>query len=313
MIRTENVTKKYNNFTAVKDLNLNVKKGEIYAFLGPNGAGKTTTILMILGIIKPTQGKIKLFDKDLKKNYYDIKQRIGVAFEEKNLYYEMTAEEYLTFFAEIYGVKEKTAMVEKVLQNLNLCGKKSEKLRNYSKGMRQKIEVARALIPNPEILIFDEPASGLDPYGISEIRNVILAEKKKGKTILISSHILSEIEKICDRVGIINHGVLLIEDSMDNIKNRVTDFIEIEIELNRPIENNLITKLCSLDYIKDVISEGNTIIIKVNNDKDYREKISQMIFQEKNYIIGMKKKEMSLEDAFITITEGNIKLLTEGD
>jgi len=315
MIRTINLTKKYNNFTAVKELNLNVKKGETYGFLGPNGAGKTTTILMILGIVKPTKGIVKLFGKNLKDAYFDIKRRIGVASEEKNLYYDMSAWDYLAFFAEVYNVENKSKRVEEVLKVLNLYDRKDEKLKGYSKGMRQKIEIARALISDPEILILDEPDSGLDPYGIKEIRNVILSEKDKGKTIIISSHTLSEIERVCDRIGIINLGVLVAEDSMADIKKRLSDSMEIEIELNKSTgkKDNIISQLSSCNYVKRITLKENVIKIKTDMKEDYRNQISQIVSANGVFIVGMKTNEMTFEDAFITITEGNISMLTEKD
>jgi len=300
----------------VNNLNLNVEKGEIYGFLGPNGAGKTTTIMMLLGIVKPTAGYVTLFGKSLKDDYFGIKTKIGVASEQKNLYEEMTAQEYLYFFADLYDVENKTERVKEIFDDLNLYDRKDERLLGYSKGMKQKIEVARALLHDPDILILDEPASGLDPYGIKEIRHVILQHNKKGKTVFISSHMLSEIDKICHRVGVIHHGVLVAEDTMENIKKRFSDSVELEIELDRFLTkgDELINKLLSYDFITEASGDDNKITIKTDTDDDYRTQISRIITTNGDIIIGFNKKELSLEDAFVTITEKNISMFTkEGD
>lgn len=300
----------------MNNLNLNVEKGEIYGFLGPNGAGKTTTIMMLLGIVKPTAGYVTLFGKSLKDDYFGIKTKIGVASEQKNLYEEMTAQEYLYFFADLYDVENKTERVKEIFDDLNLYDRKDERLLGYSKGMKQKIEVARALLHDPDILILDEPASGLDPYGIKEIRHVILQHNKKGKTVFISSHMLSEIDKICHRVGVIHHGVLVAEDTMENIKKRFSDSVELEIELDRFLTkgDELINRLLSYDFITEVSGDDNKITIKTDTDDDYRTQISRIITTNGDIIIGFNKKELSLEDAFVTITEKNISMFTkEGD
>lgn len=300
----------------MNNLNLNVEKGEIYGFLGPNGAGKTTTIMMLLGIVKPTAGYVTLFGKSLKDDYFGIKTKIGVASEQKNLYEEMTAQEYLYFFADLYDVENKTERVKEIFDDLNLYDRKDERLLGYSKGMKQKIEVARALLHDPDILILDEPASGLDPYGIKEIRHVILQHNKKGKTVFISSHMLSEIDKICHRVGVIHHGVLVAEDTMENIKKRFSYSVELEIELDRFLTkgDELINKLLSYDFITEASGDDNKITIKTDTDDDYRTQISRIITTNGDIIIGFNKKELSLEDAFVTITEKNISMFTkEGD
>jgi ABC-type multidrug transport system ATPase subunit len=313
VIRTKNLTKKYESLVAVSNLNLNVEKGEIYGFLGPNGAGKTTTILMILGIVKPTAGKVTLFGKSLEEDYFGIKNRIGVASEKKNFYDEMTAQEYLNFFADLYDVDNKTKRIFAVLKDLDLYDRKDERLLGYSKGMRQKIEVARALIHDPYILILDEPAAGLDPYGIKEIRNVILEQNKRGKTVFISSHILTEIERICHRIGIINHGVLAAEDTMENIRARLADSVELQIELNRYCskDDELIKQLSKFEFVQEIKTEDNLIKLKTDVKEDYRGQISKAIATNGETILGMNKNQISLEDAFMTITEKNVSMFTE--
>ena len=310
MIRTQNLLKKYNEFKAVDNLSLEVKEGEIYGFLGPNGAGKTTTILMLLGILKPTQGEVYLFGQNITKDFLSIKKKMGVVSEKQYLYKEMTAGEYLNFFADLYGVKNRKKKIDQLLEAVNLLEVRNRKLGAFSRGMQQKLGFARALLHDPQLLLLDEPVSGLDPTGIKQIRDLIEQENKKGKTIFISSHLLSEVERLCGKVGIINKGRLLAEDTMDNLRKRLTDVVELEIELTEA-KKEIIDTLAAFDFIKGLKREENLLTIKVKADKDYRAQISEAISQQGGVVLGIKKKEMSLEEAFITITEKNISLLTE--
>ena len=308
MINTKGLTKYFGNFKAVNDLTLNVKKGEIYGFLGPNGAGKTTTILMLLGIMKPTKGEISLFDRPLYGDYFNIKKKIGVVSEKQYLYKEMTPFEYLDFFADFYRVKNRKKRIKELLEWVNLSEVQDKKLKQFSRGMQQKVGIARAIIHNPEILILDEPISGLDPIGIKEVRDMIEEQKRLGKTIFISSHLLSEVEKICDRVGIVNKGVLLAEDKMENLKMRWSKEREIEIELKKVIPE-VIKALSSLGFVNKVTQEKNLLVVKVKTDRDHRDELVKIISSQGGDILGFKLREMSLEEAFITITQKNISSL----
>jgi ABC-2 type transport system ATP-binding protein len=310
MIRTQNLLKKYNEFKAVDNLSLEVKEGEIYGFLGPNGAGKTTTILMLLGILKPTQGEVYLFGQNIAKDFLSIKKKMGVVSEKQYLYKEMTAGEYLNFFADLYGVKNRKKKIDQLLEAVNLLEVRNRKLGAFSRGMQQKLGFARALLHDPQLLLLDEPVSGLDPTGIKQIRDLIEQQNKKGRTIFISSHLLSEVERLCGKVGIINKGRLLAEDTMDNLRKRLTDVVELEIELTEA-KKEIVDTLAAFDFIKGLKRKENLLTIKVKADKDYRAQISEAISQQGGVVLGIKKKEMSLEEAFITITEKNISLLTE--
>ena len=308
MIRTENLTKEYDGFKAVDNLNLDVKEGEIYGFLGPNGAGKTTTILMLLGILRPTRGRIYLLEQELNKNFLSLKRRIGVVSEKQYLYKEMTAGEYLDFFADLYGVKDKKKKIDQLLKSVSLLEVKNRKLGAFSRGMQQKLGFARALLPDPELLLLDEPVSGLDPTGIKQIRNLIEKENKKGRTIFISSHLLSEVEKLCREVAIINEGKLLAEDTMENLRRKLSKTVELEIELSQA-KKEITKALSSFDFIQDIKQRENLLTLRVKSDQDYRAPISETISRQGGIVLGIKVKEMSLEEAFITITQKNISLL----
>ncbi|MCD6082805.1 ABC transporter ATP-binding protein [Candidatus Aerophobetes bacterium] len=308
MIRTENLCKDFDEVRAVRNLNLKVEEGEIYGFLGPNGAGKTTTILMLLGILKPSRGKIYLFGEELSRNFLSLKSRIGVVSEKQYLYKEMTAGEYLDFFAELYGVRNRKKRIEELLEAVGLLEVINRKVGAFSRGMQQKLGFARALLHDPDLLILDEPVSGLDPTGIKQIRDLVREENRKGRTVFISSHLLSEVERLCGRVGIINEGRLLAEDTMENLRRKLTDVEELEVEVSEAKKETL-EALSSLDFVKGITKEGKKLTIKVKADRDHRAEISQLISQKGEVVLGIKVKEMSLEEAFITITQKNISLL----
>ena len=308
MIRTENLTKEYDGFKVVDNLNLDVKEGEIYGFLGPNGAGKTTTILMLLGILRPTRGRIYLLEEELTKNFLSLKRRIGVVSEKQYLYKEMAAGEYLDFFADLYGVKDKKKKIDQLLKSVSLLEVKNRKLGAFSRGMQQKLGFARALLHDPELLLLDEPVSGLDPTGIKQVRNLIEKENKKGRTIFISSHLLSEVEKLCREVAIINEGKLLAEDTMENLRRKLSKTVELEIELSQAKEE-IMKALSSFDFIQAIKQRENLLTLRVKSDQDYRAPISETISRQGGIVLGIKVKEMSLEEAFITITQKNISLL----
>ncbi|NMB12810.1 MAG: ABC transporter ATP-binding protein [Firmicutes bacterium] len=310
MIQTVGLTKKFDGLTAVDNLNIHVEKGEIYGFLGPNGAGKTTTIMMLLGMERPTAGEIKLFGKDLAQNYFEIKRRVGVLSEFQYLYEDMTAREYLRFFADLYEVENPEKKINEVLGRIDLVDRQNELLSGYSKGMRQKLGMARVLLHEPDLLILDEPQSSLDPYGIKEIRDIIMEENRKGKTLFISSHILSEIERTCHRVGIIHHGKLLAEDDMTHLKQQVTDEMEIVVELEA-YTDAIGESLRELEFVSSVTNEGSQLTIKTSVGEDHRSRISRVISNNGGVVLSMVAKEISLEEAFVIITEQNLSLLTK--
>jgi ABC-type multidrug transport system ATPase subunit len=310
MIRTEGLTKRFGQLTAVENLNIHVEQGEIYGFLGPNGAGKTTTAMMILGLLKPTAGTVRLFGTDLTSDYFSVKRRIGVLSEFQYLYEEMTAYEYLRFFGQLYQVDDIDNRITNTLGLFNLDHRKHELLAGYSKGMKQKLGLARAMLHDPELVILDEPVSSLDPYGIKEVRDIIMEENHRGRTFFISSHILSEIERTCDRIGILNKGRLVAEDSMSDLRRRLTEETEISIELETPLEE-LSKVLGALPFITKVQGASAKYTVTTKADKDYRAEISRAIAGAGGVTVSMRRHEMTLEEAFVTITEKNITLLTK--
>lgn len=222
MIQLTNVTKRYDDTIVVDDLNLQIDSGEIVGLIGHNGAGKSTTLKMMAGLVEPTSGHVRVMGHDMQKESIKVKQSIGYLPEESSLYEAMTARQYLLFFSELYHMPRLEALkrIDQLLDSLGLVDK-NKLTGEFSKGMKRKTAIARTLLHNPELLILDEPNSGLDPLTSFFIINYLKALKREGKTIILSAHNLFHVETICDRVGIIKNGKLLIFDNMDIIRSRL--------------------------------------------------------------------------------------------
>ncbi len=307
MIKVQNVTKKYNKFLAVDNINFEIADGEVVGFLGPNGAGKSTTMNMITGFIEPTSGEIIVNGYDINQKSKQAKRQIGYMPENVPLYLELTVKEFVSYMADLKLVKrsEKKAEIDRVIGVTGLKDVQGKLIRNLSRGYRQRVSLAGALVGNPPILILDEPTVGLDPKQVIEIRNLI---KSLGKehTILISSHILSEISQMCNKIMIINKGKILRIDSTSEIEKQTTSSSEVIVTVDDP-ENKFktmkkaISNISSIDLVEDNGQE------KVYNVKYKGEDIRKVLFKEcakdDITIIEMKKKENSLEEAFLKITE----------
>ncbi len=311
MIQTKNLTKRYGRFTAVDAVSLNIPAGQIYGFLGPNGAGKTSTILMLLGIVKPTAGEIRLFDQDYHPGRLDLRKRIGVVPEKQPLgmWSWMTAFEYLSLFAELFQVPNARQRIDHLLERVGLAEVRDKRMSEFSHGMMQKLSFIRALLHDPDILFLDEPISGLDPFGVKQTRDLILEENREGRTIFISSHILSEIEKICHRVAIIFRGQLLAEDQMQSLLTSLTKDREIHVDLES-LPADLAAQVKSLGFVVEAQARGNTLVVKVPKTGDYRKELSRFLIGKNLVPLSIQEKFISLEEAFVTITQENINLFT---
>ncbi len=307
MIEVKNVTKKYGNFIAVDNISFTINDGEVIGLLGPNGAGKTTTMNMITGYIEQTEGTITINGFDTIKKAKKAKKTIGYMPEGVPLYTDLTIKEFVTYMADLRKVnkKEKKENIQKVLKETGLDTMQNKLIKNLSRGQKQRVSLAGTLIGNPDILILDEPTVGLDPKQITEIRSLIKNLGKK-HTIILSSHILSEVSQICDRVIIINKGKIVAEDTPENLEKKVSNnnIIYITIE-DREDKFNLIKE--KIKGIKE------TKLIKTNEDgtKQYEiigeenVNLNKTIFnefaKENITIFEMKKPEATLEDAFMKI------------
>ncbi len=315
MIRTVDLRKKYGSFVAVDGVNLNIPAGQIYGFLGPNGAGKTSTILMLLGISRPTSGEIYLFDERYTPERLDLRSRIGVVPEKhpQGSWPWMTAGEYLSFFADLFRVESAKTRIEHLLEQVGLASFRDKRVKEFSRGMLQKLSIIRALLPDPDILFLDEPISGLDPLGIKQIRDLILAENREGRSIFISSHLLSEMEKICQRVAIIYRGKITAEDTMAALLMRLAKDREIQIELGDPSANLAQGMADALPFVLESRVENSVLTIKVPKEGDYRREISQYLINNNQIPLRIQEKTLSLEDAFVAITQENIEMFARSE
>ena len=308
MLRTENLSKSYDSKVAVHDLNLNIAAGEIYGFLGPNGAGKTTTIRLLLGLLKPTSGRVFLFDDPITDDIISLKRRIGVVAEEPPPAGRMTAWELVRFFADLNHVAHPEARMEKLFHALDLWDVRLALASAYSRGMRQKLSLIRALIHTPDLLILDEPVSGLDPFGIRQVRAVVDEHREQGGAVLISSHILSEVERSANRIGILHQGQLLVEDSINGIRTRIGDRNVVHIELLE-IPAALPAQLQSIPEVRKIETQENQLTLYLSSSRDARPDIFQAIVATGGTAVTMKMEEISLEEAFVTITNQNVQQL----
>jgi ABC-2 type transport system ATP-binding protein len=313
MIRTRGLVKRYGAFTAVDGVDLAIPRGEIYGFLGPNGAGKTSTIMMLLGVSRPTAGEIWLFGERATPRRLDLRRRIGVVPEKhpRGVWPWMTAREYLGLFADLFEVPSAPTRIDMLLEKVDLARFGSKRIREFSRGMLQKLSIIRALLHDPDILFLDEPISGLDPLGIKQVRDLIVSENREGRTIFISSHQLSEMERICHRVAMLFRGKLMVEDTMANLLSRMTVDREIHVELEA-VPADLPGKLRELAFVRDAVAQGGTLVVKLSRQGDFRRALSEQLIGLGLVPLRIAEKVPSLEEAFVTITQENIDALARG-
>lgn len=307
MIKLENVTKKYNDFVAVNNISFDIKEGEIVGFLGKNGAGKTTTMNMITGYIEPTEGKIEINGYDISKKPQKAKSQIGYMPEGVPIYNDLTVKEFVSYMADLKGVKreEKKTDVQKVIEETGLSEVQNKLNRHLSRGYKQRVSMAGALVGNPKVLILDEPTVGLDPQQVKQIRDLIKS-LRKNHTVLISSHILSEVSQICEKVIIIDKGNILAVDTPENLENKVSNqnILTVTVEDTEDKINDIVKEIDNVKEI-ELISENSdgtkqyTIFVK--KDKDIRKEISEKFAKNGITILELKKTEATLEDAFLQL------------
>ena len=313
MIEVKNVTKKYGSVVAVEDINFEIKEGEIIGLLGPNGAGKSTTMNMITGYIEPTEGEILIEGYDISKKPKKAKRQIGYMPEGVPLYSDLTVKEFITYMAELKKVnrKERKEKVEKIIEQTGLKNVENKLIRNLSRGYKQRVSMAGALVGEPKILILDEPTVGLDPKQITEIR-ALIKELGKTHTIILSSHILSEVSQICNKVIIINKGKIIAIDTPENLENKVsnknTTYVTVEDTENKMDSiKEKIPEIKNIKLIRKNEDGTKQYIIESEPDKDLRKIIFNEFAKENITIFEMKQADTTLEDAFMKLIEGGNK------
>jgi ABC-2 type transport system ATP-binding protein len=306
-IVVENLTKRYGTEKAIDSISFQVKAGEILGFLGPNGAGKTTTMKILTCFMAPTSGEVRIGDYSIHRNQDKIKTMIGYLPENNPLYYDMPVLEYLTFTAKLQGVLPKN-IEDHIVEMVQVCGlndEKHKKIGELSKGFRQRVGLAQAMIHNPEILFFDEPTSGLDPNQIIEIRKLI---KRLGtqKTVILSTHILPEVEAICDRILIINKGKIVADGTPNTLRKQAqgeeTLRIQIEGSQSRDLIIENLQTIDSIVMVDPLIDTQNKFLIRSNNGSYSRRAIFQLCVQKNWLLTEMTPIETKLEDIFRDLT-----------
>ncbi|MCL6603412.1 MAG: ABC transporter ATP-binding protein [Paenibacillus sp.] len=296
IIETKGLLKNYKGRAAVKDLNLNIGKGEIYGFLGPNGAGKTTTIRLLLGLIAPTAGTIEIFGKDLRKEKMNILRKVGSLVESPSYYGHLTAIQNLEAIRRILDVPK--SRIPEVLDIVSLTGEEKRPVKGFSLGMKQRLGIASALLGSPELLILDEPTNGLDPSGIQEIRDLIKRMPvEHGITVLVSSHLLSEIELMANTVGILDQGSMVYQDSITNLQQRAAG--EIRLVVSEP---EMALSFAENQGHRGVLQNG-TLSFSRMNDNTVAQLVKSLV-EKDHAIYRVEERRQSLEDFFLQVVSG---------
>jgi ABC-2 type transport system ATP-binding protein len=301
-VETIGLTKKYGSLTAVNKLDLKVARGSIHGFLGPNGAGKTTTIKILVGLLKPTEGTVKVLGQEVRGDQADSRLSIGYMPELPKFPKHLKGAELLDIYGRMYGMNEqqRKQQIPKLIEMVGLRGRENDLVGTYSKGMQQRIGIAQALLNNPELVILDEPSLGLDPVGMMEVRELMKAIAKEGMTVLISSHLLFEVEQICTHVTIINRGTMLVSDTLQNVSGMLTGPALIHVEVAR-MSDAVVQVVKALPFVSNVGQTGDALSIQVATHEDVRVQVSQEITKAGGIIVEMNVKGSNLEDVFMQL------------
>lgn len=307
IIEIKNLSKRFKSLWAVNNLNLNVYKGDIFGFLGPNGAGKSTTIRMLLSLIYPTTGTVKIFEKDLFKNRIKILQRIGAIVEKPDMYGYLSARRNLEILAKLSRYEITYNRIMEILEIVGLKDRANSKVKTFSSGMKQRLGIAQALIHDPELIILDEPTTGLDPHGMKEIRELILSLKRDfGKTIFLSSHLLFEVQAIATRMIIINKGKTVVEGSVEELLRPKE--LELSISVNDKEKAIDVAKNMSLEIIDKIneqnFEKNNQIRLKIH--RDIIPVLNKKLVENDIEVFAITPSR-SLEDYFLSLTDGGAK------
>lgn len=318
MIEVKNLTKKYGSHLAVNGISFNIEKGNVYGFLGPNGAGKSTTMNIITGCLAATEGTVLIDGHDIFEEPDEAKRHIGYLPEIPPLYADMTPYEYLSFVVEAKGVKPnlRYPQVKEVIKVTGLEDHADRLIKNLSKGYKQRVGIAQAMLGNPDVIILDEPTVGLDPKQIIEIRELI-KELGKIKTVILSSHILAEVASVCDHIIIISHGRIVANDKIDKLVSGYSDASGYEMEISKPdcdISKVLdaIDDLTGSECTAEETTDGVRIVVHTSNGEDLREAVFDLLMSFGVKILELKRLATTLEDVFLKLTEDTVSFSDAG-
>jgi ABC-2 type transport system ATP-binding protein len=312
MIRVEELTKNFGSRRAIDNLSFEARQGEILGFLGPNGAGKTTTMRILTGYMPPSSGTATIAGYDVVADSLNVRKRVGYLPETVPLYTDMTVFDYLKFMSDLRHLPNAEDAVAETLEQVGLIDRAEGYIGNLSKGMRQRVGLAQALLHKPEVLILDEPTIGLDPAQIIEVRNVI-REVGKERTVLLSTHILSEAQQLCDRILIINKGKIVVEDTPENLQSRLTGAERVQLRV-RGETADLVQKISQMKGIQTVqgISEG-LLEFQFAPGNDLRPEVARLVIQSNSDLLEMRSINLSLEEIFLQLTRDEAELAGEGE
>ena len=300
-LEVNKIIKKYGDQIVLNEVGFKANPGEILGFLGPNGAGKTTTMKIITGYTKADSGEVKVCDFDVESQSKESKTKIGYLPENNPLYASMYVKEYLAFVARIHRIANSRSRIEEMIQNTGLSKEKNKKISMLSKGYKQRVGLAQALLHDPEVLILDEPTSGLDPNQLEDIRHLIKSLGKE-KTVVFSSHIMQEVQALCDRVIIINNGNIVADDKIDQLEKYISTGKErILIEFENPVDRTLFDKLPGLIQLHPL--EGNNYIIDCESEMEMRRAIFRLSKTKDLPLIGLQKQDITVENVFQALTK----------
>lgn len=310
MIQIRDLTKTYGTIKAIENLNFSVAKGEVVGFLGPNGAGKSTTMKIITGYMAPTSGAVKVAGFDVFESPIEVKKRIGFLPETPPLYGDMFVRDYLEYVAKLKGVdkSERRIFVERAIDVTNIGDVQHRLIQNLSKGFKQRVGIAQALVSNPEILILDEPTVGLDPKQVAEIRQLI-KDLRGHHTIILSTHILPEVQVICERIIIINKGRIVAEDTLSDLNHKMMDYKRVLVRV-KTLGEDLVSRIKNIPGVVEVKTGEAQGALEIKTDKNeaIQEQIATMIATSGAGLIEMKSVDYSLEDIFLKVTaEGELQ------
>jgi ABC-2 type transport system ATP-binding protein len=305
IIETKNLTKNYGDFTAVDQLDMTVHEGEIFGFLGPNGAGKTTTILMLMGLSIPSSGTAIVGGYNIVDHSREVRKVASILPEYSSVYGNLTASENLNYIGRLNDLSraEREERIEEMLEIVGMSEWKDSKAETFSRGMKQRVGIAAALIKQPKLVFLDEPTLGLDPVGTREIRELILRlNKEQGLTVILTTHLLPEVQMTCSRVGIINKGRLVVTDTMENLTREMTgsDDRRVEFKLSE-MPQSLLRNLDAMEGVKSVSQEGDRLYVYAGAESDYE--VSKTIVEHGAVILMMRPKEYTLEEIFMKYYE----------
>lgn len=301
IVKVTSLTKQFNNLTAVQDLSFSVNEGDVYGFLGQNGAGKSTTIRMLLTLIKPTQGTVEIFGKELSKHRNEILREVGAVIEKPDVYKYLSAYENLKLFARLSGMKVTSQLLMQQLEKVGLAGRAKDTVKTFSQGMKQRLGIAIALVHDPKLIILDEPTNGLDPQGIADIRNLILhLSRDLNKTVIVSSHLLSEIEQVATRVLIINKGKKIIEGNAEALFDPSQTIVELQTFNNEEALRQL-----QASAWKENIQPRRDESLLVKLDKKQIAAFHRDLVRMNIEVISVQPRH-SLEDYFLQVTSGKL-------